>query len=398
ATTVIAVVVFYHFYTTSYFFRFSLVPVIENRFTVEGYTLFSFKHLADILNQFVLLLPGIFILLVSIFSGSFRSLLKLREVRYLLVLVLSTLGIVFVFDPRLGMPRDWDLFSFVGVPLSVACYYIILSSRTALRASHKIIIMAITCGLLLLIPRAVAMIIPDVAITHFQQYRTLDSAKNKNAAAFLSEYYIQRGDSTKAKEVEKKWMALFPQQKMLDKAVALTNQGKFREAADILHEAVDIDPLYWNAWVTLGKCHYHLRQFDSALYYLDIALGFNPDAASAFNNKGATYLQTRDFAQAERMFLKSLEIDTAQLEALSGLTSLYRTLRRENEYVHYLLRLTSKEHAPMGFVKELGDYMVSKRRFPQAAQAYRRALTKGLDSTYMIETVKKYPELQQYFR
>ena len=43
----------------------------------------------------------------------------------------------------------------------------------------------------------------------------------------------------------------------------------------------------------------------------------------------------------------------------------------------------------------LGDYLLSKERFDQAARAYRRGLQKGLDSTYVSKLVEQYPLLKE---
>ena len=50
--------VFTYFYLNSYRFRFAVVPILTDRFTVEGYTLFSPKHIVDFLNLLVLLIPA----------------------------------------------------------------------------------------------------------------------------------------------------------------------------------------------------------------------------------------------------------------------------------------------------------------------------------------------------
>ena len=50
AAVCVLMAAFLYFYSTDYFFRCAIVPVIMNRFTVEGYTLLSFKHLADYFN------------------------------------------------------------------------------------------------------------------------------------------------------------------------------------------------------------------------------------------------------------------------------------------------------------------------------------------------------------
>ena len=56
--------IFIYFYLNSYRFRFAFVPILPDRFTVEGYTLFSIKHIADFLNLLFLLIPGLLVFLI----------------------------------------------------------------------------------------------------------------------------------------------------------------------------------------------------------------------------------------------------------------------------------------------------------------------------------------------
>ncbi len=126
----ISVVIFGYFYSNGYTFRLALVPLIQDRFTVESYTLFSPAHLVDFLNLLLLLLPGLLLFIAVFLLAQGKGLLMRREYIYLLVLSGSVLGAIFVVDPKLGMPRDWDLFSFAGLPLATLCFYRLLDNRS----------------------------------------------------------------------------------------------------------------------------------------------------------------------------------------------------------------------------------------------------------------------------
>jgi hypothetical protein len=142
--------IFHHYYTTNLFFQFAFVPLLENRFTVNGYTMFSWKHLVDYLNLLLLLLPGLPVMATLLFLNPVRRLLQQRHYVYLCILLLSVLGTVFAFDPKLGMPRDWDLFSFAGIPLTIACYYVVAENRWSTRA-RPVAVLSILLSLAILI-------------------------------------------------------------------------------------------------------------------------------------------------------------------------------------------------------------------------------------------------------
>lgn len=167
-----AVAVFYHFYTSSYFFRFAFVPFIENRFTTNGYTMFSLDHILDFMNLLFLLIPGLLLLAVSIHKTEIIQQFKHRWFKFLSIAILSTLGAVFIFDPRLGMPRDWDLFAFAGVPIAVFTFYYLLKQKN--KTNQMTTVLIVVLGMLILIPRVGSQIIPEKSLSLVKSYRLLD--------------------------------------------------------------------------------------------------------------------------------------------------------------------------------------------------------------------------------
>ncbi|HWR83762.1 MAG TPA: hypothetical protein VN285_10690, partial [Candidatus Deferrimicrobium sp.] len=78
-------ILFAYFYLTSYYFRFAFVPLMQNRFTVEGYTLFSLNHLLDYLNLLFLLAPAMPMVIAAVIRVGPKTLLKIRAHRYLFI-------------------------------------------------------------------------------------------------------------------------------------------------------------------------------------------------------------------------------------------------------------------------------------------------------------------------
>ncbi|MFH1373405.1 MAG: tetratricopeptide repeat protein [bacterium] len=392
---VLLAVIFYHYYTTSYFFRFALVPVVSDKFTIEGYTLFSSKHLLDYLNLNLLLLPGLPIMASAAWLLWHKSLVREFWFKFSAILVLSVLGAVFVFDPRLGMPRDWDLFAFSGVPIGVASYYLLLSRSDKTRLRRDAVILSITLGALSLFPRVYAQNVPETAVQHVLNYKKLDSAKCRNAQWLLKEYYALTGDHWIEQIRQTHWKGTYEQDRLLLVGIDAMNEGNFSAAVSAFDRACKIDPSFWNAWVSLGGCYYELGLFDKALSALDIAEGYNPHSAGMLSNRAGAYTRLGKYGQAEDGFRRALEIDTSSIGPYVGLIRLYRITKQEALYRQYLMRATNRLDVPPMWLKELGDYMVSKGDFSAAADGYRRAMEKGLDSSYVRETAELYPQLKE---
>lgn len=115
-----------------------LVPLWETSTRWEQYTLFSWPHLRDMINQQLLVapivLPGIGLLLVDRFAGALRHWLigwfappqsplnqstNQLPTLFLTLATLPHLLLTWLWNPDYGGQRDWDLFSLAAIPLTV---------------------------------------------------------------------------------------------------------------------------------------------------------------------------------------------------------------------------------------------------------------------------------------
>jgi len=389
--------VFLYFYYTDYFFRFAIIPIVRNMFTVEGYTLFSFKHLADYFNLLVMLLPGLAIMVSVLLFLPVRKTFKQREYRYLLILVLSTLGAVFLFDPKLGMARDWDLFSFSGVPLTLLCYYSVLDGRNRFTSSGMLSGLAITLGLLSLVPRVVSQVIPDISLAHFRNHIHLDKEKNRNSRILLVNHYRDIGDAATAQVELTRWKMDHPEELLMEKCNELYYKEKrLDETIFLLRKALELNPVYTDAYSFLGFCYLDLKKYDSALLLIRIACGLRPYNAPTLNNLGFAYQCNREYSKAEKAFLQAYAIDGTMFEPIYNLAYLYRILNKKDKYRRFLVKAGSREDAPVAVVKELGDHYLGNGEYAKAAEAYELAIQRGLDSAYVVQLKATHPGLRRW--
>jgi tetratricopeptide (TPR) repeat protein len=395
-TVVIFLSLFYYFYSTSYFFRFAFVPLFDNRFTVEEYTLFYGKHLLDYLNLLLILLPGLLLVVVTLLFSPVREVFQQREYRYLMILVFSTLGAVFILDPKLGMPRDWDLFSFSGVPLAILSYYLLLNIRSKYRLGSQIVFLAVLLGLLSLFPRVGSQAVENISVTHLMNYIDLDKARSLPVRAVLIGYYRKLGKQDTANQLTQRWSDELIENNMLLKSLDLLKQNQVKPAISQLEQLLKRNPGMATAWARLGEGYLLLGENDSALKFLSFAEGMNPYNPAALFNMGFAYYAKKEYEKAERYFLRASEIDGHLLEPLLGLAYVYDAqLGQQDKYIDILLRAGSRDDAPVQFIQKLGNYYLQGGQYQLAAETYERALRKGMDSSYFEMLIEEYPQLRQ---
>ena len=395
AVALVGVSIYYYLYTNYYFFTFALLPIVPNRFTVENDTLFSIKHVTDICNLLMLLVPGLPVFLTAAIVSRGKGLFRRAEYRFLLIIVLSTLGAIWVFNPGIGMPRNWDLFSIAGAPLAVLCSYYVLENCRSVKTMLHTSVPAIALGLLVLVPRVATQAVPNLGIAHFKNYLVLDKIRNRNGRELLIDYYERIGDTTAAQEERARKERDFPEISLHRKGVELMNQGRLAEAVNYLQRALDLNPLYYNVYSNLGACYLHLGNLDSALVLLKIADGVNPYNPSIIANIGTAYLRKGgEFARAKKYFLESLRIDSTGQNAMVGLASIYLQLSQFDRSLDYVGKIHTLTDMPYDYFRQAGDAYLDRKAYAHAARAYKYALERGLDSAYVRNLSGKFPQLK----
>lgn len=321
--------VFVYFYRTNIFFEAALLPIFQSRFTVDGYTLFSRAHLLDFANLLILLCPWALVALALFLSKQRKALVAeghSQIVRFLVILSVSTVAAVFIFDPKIGMPRDWDLFSFTVIPAAVLFYFILLKRPHDIPFAVKIAALSIALSLLTLVPRISASLDEQIAVKRIEAYIELDKKKNRTAMQLLQNFHAERGNITAVAAIGKRYTKMYPEVALTRRAAKLGSSGQdgqggpIDSALTLLHQALDINPMYAPAYLNLGRAFRALNNFDSALYYLEIADGLNPynkfiiaELGQIYQELGDMYLSEGKLKRAREWFRRAVEIDSSLL-------------------------------------------------------------------------------------
>jgi len=182
-----------YLFSNDFSFRLALVPPVQDIFTVGRYTLFSPVHLLDWANLMIMLLPAVLFVPILLFRIHRAGLTARPDYLFLLLMLLPSLLLTFVIDPKLGMPRDWDLFSFAGVPLSLLLYYGLLDEAEG-KKYWQPAWLAIALGLLLLGPRVISQHDIIKSINVFDRVTAPDKLRTRSVQAVLYDLFERTGD------------------------------------------------------------------------------------------------------------------------------------------------------------------------------------------------------------
>lgn len=87
-------------------------------------------------------------------------------------------------------------------------------------------------------------------------------------------------------------------------------------------EAIQLNPVYGDAWFHLAQCSYQLGEFDLVLIQLDEAEKYSKDDNSINNLRGMSFIAMGNFSGARKIFEKILEKTPNDVDARFGLAEL----------------------------------------------------------------------------
>jgi tetratricopeptide (TPR) repeat protein len=392
---VIAVLIALYFYLfySSFFFRFNVVPPIHDIFTVQGYTWFSGKHLLDLVNLLFLMVPGLLIALVLLLHLDWKHVLASPEGRYLLWLVVPVLVAGFLLSPGLGMPRDWDLFCFVGVPLNLLIYYLLLTKWGGGFPSRVAALLAISFSLIILAPRVATQAIPAKGLEVFYAYADLDPMRSHNGRYWAMRYLEEHGTPEQIERRAKLNALALPHEQRVQRALEMGRTGRLQEAISSLRQAIAEAPNYSYAWSNLGVIYEWSGNLDSALICLKIAGALRPHNPDTYDNTARVYADLENWSKAEEFWKRSLEIDSTRYNTMLSLADLYdhegRTAKRDS----LLNKISSVDRLSLRVLQRLTVSAIRREDWARASIWLKRSFTQGEDSAAVAKVLEQYPEL-----
>ncbi len=383
-------------FRSSLFLRYALIPLADSIYAYDSYTLLSWAHLLDFVNLALLLLPGAGLLVLLMTRRQTRAALKDRRFIFLTIMLVIVWAGLFLVDPKLGLPRDWDLFSFAGLPL-VALFYL-LALRKSTHYGHTVALMGIVLSAFVLATRVAILRSPDDAREQHRAYLALDPERGLRAYSLIRTDYLERGDTAAAETSFTQWNRLYPERAAFFRAVDLKRVGKWPNAVRELRLAVGLNPTYADAWSHLGECYIHMKLDDSAYVCLHRALRLNPYEASAWNNLGNACIRERRYDEAETALLKAHDLLGDHPANQYNIATVYRLTGRTDLYLQWLEKAAQWPNTPPGLYRELADVYLAQGNIPAAAAQFRIGLARGLDTASVRAAEERYPALKQALR
>ena len=301
--------------------RILISDVSEN----EGYGFYSFYHLANILNFFIL--TGLFCFGGVIFFKCFYRRVNVSKVIVLFLLIFSLMSLIFVllFRSELGISRDWDILAifFTGFVIVNLWFLVMYINDRPKRQKIMVIIFGIT----ILQSSSFVILNSDESSARTRFEILIDNRwwpKSGLISAYeeLSIYHRGRKELYPAiKYLKQIWDIDSTNPRIAYSIAHIYSLMKDHEnVIYYLKRALAISPDDWEIYVQLGSAYGSLGKHEEAIYYLQKAQILKPQSAEITYGLGVAMLNlTKDCAQASRYFTHAIELDPYYADAYAGL-------------------------------------------------------------------------------
>jgi tetratricopeptide (TPR) repeat protein len=381
-----------YFYFHNYNLRFALVPVVEDQFTLEGYTLFSARHIIDYINLIFVLMPGFLMAMTLALAGNFNLRQSRPRIMFLLLASITSLGLIFVIDPRLGMARDWDLLAFAAIPLTLLIIDLCLFYNKRAASGRMAVKMMVLIGMFTLISRAVSMIDPGAALPLLANNMRNDWIKYSNVVYSLKQYVEWGGDRELANPIIREHQEKFRRLTSM-KALEDFKAGNYEDAARGFELEIEFNPQRAFPYGYLAMCRMQAGLYDSAIVLLEIAHGLDNYNLGVIDELGSCYAVKGKFEKAKKYFTTALSLEKDHIPALAKLTTLYMSAGDLEKSSEYYRRLSAQSDVLPLYFYTIGNDYESRGYNRQALEAYGEAVRRGLPEEYRNQLKSRYPQL-----
>lgn len=328
-----------------------LIPLIGSK--ENPYSLFSFSHLLDVINQQFLISPvGIGIWAAILLCLRKRLNFKSATSEFFLLVTLFSLGFALLIDPELGYARDWDLFASTALGYTIWGAYLVVNFLKESKKA-KYVLFAVTLVLLISsIPWFLINAEMSKSVRRFENLLGLYQRGKAYGHETLAYFYGEQGMVEKEIEELEKAIALEKKPRNIAKLGERYSQiGKVDKGISLLKTAIQIDPNDAIAHNSLGVLYFNKGLFEEATLEFKKAIGLRPSYSLHYKNLGYTLFKIGLIEEAIEQY------NTA------------KKLEPQNPSIHYWLGVS---YAEKGLFNEaIKSFKKSLELKPDFAEAYR---------------------------
>ena len=363
------------------------------------YPLFSFAHLRDVLNQYLLVAPAALITL-----GLVRRhvLFSDPDRKFLLTAFLFPILFTLITNPEVGAFRDWDAFAYPAVPFTLWAAVTLnrrIHERSDLIHTGILVGGATAMHTLLWIglnanPGYAARRYADIL-----EHCHLSGHARSYGWETLGSYYHLRGKDEEELHAYRQALEANSNnpRHWVSVGIKLCSLGEYQTGIDNFRKAIDLDPNFHDAYVNLSAAYNRLGEHETAIEFSQKAIELNPNLENAYINMGGAFLNLNQPETAVRHFQKSISLKPDNPDAYYNLGTAFQRMNEYETAIQNFQKTISLKPDYADAYLNLGAAYLSLNQIETAIHAFRKTISikpENADAHYNVGI--SYLKLQQY--
>ena len=172
---------------------------------------------------------------------------------------------------------------------------------------------------------------------------------------------------------------------LFQKGVEYQERGLIDHAISEYSRALDLEPGNVDVLINLGAAYLQKGMPDKSTQLLTKVLADHPDNALALFNLGKAYLYKEEAAKALTVFERAMSVLPEDLAVRRSLIQSLLLLGRKEEAASLMLGMLEHLVGDANTLLDLGRMLYEQKRFPEALDVYRKAVSAAVDSSAALE-------------
>ncbi len=170
----------------------------------------------------------------------------------------------------------------------------------------------------------------------------------------------------KAKETLRQSLDIDPydEEALHNLSLLLIEHGELQEAEDLTRRGIALETNLSGHWKNLGEIMYKRGKYTEAIVALATSIGLAPDKYEAHHTLALAYIRVSDFENAEREFLRAIELWDENAELLCDYALVFFVMDRHKDAEQYLRRAVEVEP-----LSTISHYMLAECLVVQVMEA-----------------------------
>ena len=368
-------------YNTDIYVEQIFLPLFVGKPIDPNYAIFSLSHLTDILNEIILISP-LLVFLIILSGKSVRNIFGDRTKFFLGLASIGSLLFLFVIDPQLAMPRDWDLFSTSAFTMTLL--FILNFPDSRINILKRLLVSMLIILIISPVPFLLTNLNRDRSIKYIEYLIELDKGKGVSSLVVLIDYFKQQGDSATADSLNGIFNRQYPLLSKYNQAMGMLAKGAIRDAYSVIRT---IKPNRFDGdYQGLMARFYSLQgENKKALEYINNAIQLRRYNAEYYAERAWIYIGMNDYSQAYDDFRRGYSLNNSSLFVMEGMVFLFDKEKKYDSSAYYAQKMKaidSTQAIPYYF---LGKAAIAGRKLQLAGENINNGLKFAAGDSALIK-------------